>query len=366
MPTPLSLLAGETQRGAGAFGTVPTVPSPQETQEEALGGDIGQLANVRAIQEQLNQQAAVGAQYPLLLNLPNYQQAAGQAMGNVQQLLGGQVPGDVWNQIQQMAAERGTAMGSPMSPNANAAMLRALGLTSLGLQQQGQQSLTNLMQAVPRAPLFDPTGLLVSPGQQQEWQYLANQLAAAPSPTEAAREEMSAIAGGAGFGQGMGYVPQQTYARPTGGMSGDQASAAFAADALARQSGATRAAQEEEARSRAYLASPAAYSSLPFAGMTAPAGTGQVSAAPVIDQQGDEWVQLGAGSWMNLSTGAMSGAPPSSPAAAAQYPPEYGYWPETDVYQDQQLPPEYGQYYPEPANVETPIPDSVWEDLGFY
>ena len=199
-----SLPGGQTQSGAGAYGTVPTMPNPATTQASALAANLSQMDQIKSIMAQINQQSAQSAMLPMTLNLPGYQGAMGQAMGNVQQNLAGQVPGDVWTQMQQGAAERGIGMGSPTSPNANAAMLRALGLTSLGLQQTGQQNLTNLMGAVPRGTLYDPSQMLVTPAQQQEAQYMSNVLAAAPNPAQAAAAEEAAIQRGIQAGQGAG------------------------------------------------------------------------------------------------------------------------------------------------------------------
>lgn len=194
--TVASLTGAGTQAGSGPYGAVPGVPSPGASQAAALGSDVSQMDQIRAIMEGINQQSAQSAMYPLTLNLPGYAGAMGQAMGNVQQYLAGQVPADVINLLQQQAAERGIATGLPGSQNANAAYLRALGLTSLGLQQTGEQQLTNLMGAVPRGTLMDPASLLITPEQQQGWQWMANQMAAAPSPQEAAMANLAALQGG--------------------------------------------------------------------------------------------------------------------------------------------------------------------------
>lgn len=84
------------------------------------------------------------------------------ALGNygglpiIQQQLTGQLPRDVQANINQMGAERGIATGMPGSPNANAATMKALGLTSLGLQQQG---LENLNRAYQTFPQLNPLGI---------------------------------------------------------------------------------------------------------------------------------------------------------------------------------------------------------------
>ena len=101
------------------------------------------------------------ANLALSRGLPQYGRLASQSSQNILGLLRGQVPEDVTQQIQQRGAERGVAMGSPGSPNANAAWLRALGLTSLGLQQQGEQNLTGAVARTPIPELWNPLSLYV-------------------------------------------------------------------------------------------------------------------------------------------------------------------------------------------------------------
>ena len=96
------------------------------------------------------------ARMPYAFNLPNYGAMVGQRSKNVTGLLKGQVPTDVVEQIQQRGAERGVATGMPGGPNANAAWLRALGLTSLDLQQQGSQQFTQALADTPVSPPYNP------------------------------------------------------------------------------------------------------------------------------------------------------------------------------------------------------------------
>jgi hypothetical protein len=101
------------------------------------------------------------AQLPFVSNLPLYSQMRGQQSQNIMSMLQGDVPGDVINQIMQQAAERGIATGSPGGPGANSAYLKALGLTSLGLQQQGSQLLGGAIEQTPVPQLWNPISLYV-------------------------------------------------------------------------------------------------------------------------------------------------------------------------------------------------------------
>jgi len=122
-----------------AYGGIPSVPSPISTQQEAVTGNIGNLGGLYNLASRTNAFNQSQAPLGLQANLPGYQSTLAQLARNAGQQAQGLVPQDVTNQIAQMAAERGTATGmGTNAPNTNAAMLRALGLTSIGQQALGQ------------------------------------------------------------------------------------------------------------------------------------------------------------------------------------------------------------------------------------
>lgn len=165
---------------------------------------MGNLSNLYGLTGSLNTEIAKQAQLPFQLNLPNYQGMVGQSSKNILSQLQGQVPQDVANQLSQMAAERGVSTGSIGSPNANAALLRSLGLTSLGLQQQGEQNLSGAMARTPQGQQFNPQSFLTTPQQQQEAQYYANLFAAAPTPGMGQQANLNAFRSGLGAIGGLG------------------------------------------------------------------------------------------------------------------------------------------------------------------
>jgi len=120
-----------------------------------------QLPNFDAEAQRNNQFMTGQAQAPYLANLPNYAQMIAQRSGNVTQQLRGQLPEDVIRQIAQQSAERGIATGAPGSPNANAAYLRALGLNSLQMQQQGSAELSRSIADTPVPELSNPWAVSV-------------------------------------------------------------------------------------------------------------------------------------------------------------------------------------------------------------
>lgn len=155
----------------GTGGGAPTALGGVGTGAEPLGatsgigmfgggpGGLEQLTQfVNRINQQAQQQANVG-------RIPGAAGLEAQSSENIGAALRGELPTDVLNLIGQQAAERGIATGAPGGPNANAALLRALGLTSLGQQQVGQQNLSAAYARNPAAPLFNPATQLLSPYQ---------------------------------------------------------------------------------------------------------------------------------------------------------------------------------------------------------
>jgi len=214
-----NLQGGNPFGGAGPYGGLPSVPDPSQTQLTSILSDIQNLGGLGNLGTGINTQIANQAALPYQLNLPNYGAMTNQSSGNILSLLRGQVPQDVANQISQMGAERGIATGSIGSPNANTALLRSLGLTSLGLQTQGEQELTGAVQRTPTGQQFNPASFLTTPQTQEELQYLANLLASAPDPTQAANASILNALGGLGAGLGRGGQPGG-FSYPLGGGAG--------------------------------------------------------------------------------------------------------------------------------------------------
>lgn len=204
--TPGNIQGAQPQGGQGPYGANPQVPSLGASQGTAISSNMGNLSNLYNLGTSLNTNIAQQAALPYQLNLPNYGAMTGASSQNILSLLRGQVPQDVANQIAQMGAERGVATGSIGSPNSEAALLRSLGLTSLGLQGQGEQELTGAVARTPTGQQFNPQSFLTTPQQQQEAQYAANVLASAPDPTAAANAQLATSL----FGMQLGrqQVPQ--------------------------------------------------------------------------------------------------------------------------------------------------------------
>lgn len=152
--------------GGGATSSGPYDPS------SALGSayqvqsfNLGESDRLGKLGDIINQMNRNAQKQSLQARIPNAPALETKSSANIGSELGGQVPQDVMNLLGQEAAERGVATGAVGSPNANAAYLRALGLTSLQEQQQGQADLTRAYARNPAAPIFDPTTQLITPYQ---------------------------------------------------------------------------------------------------------------------------------------------------------------------------------------------------------
>lgn len=200
------------------YGGIPTVPSPVSTQGEAIVGDIGQLGNLYNLSRGVSQAAAGGARTQYEQNLPLYSPLTERGSANIMGNLRGEVSPDVINLLSRQAAERGVGFG-PNSPNANAAFLSALGQTSMGRQDLGQQQLTQAIGRTPVGPMFNPASMLINPQQVQDAAMFASTLAAAPDPAAAAAAGRNAVNQGIGAGMGAGGGGVPSYGPGGGGRS---------------------------------------------------------------------------------------------------------------------------------------------------
>lgn len=106
------------------------------------------------------------AQAPYVANLPGYTGLTQQRSANIGSQLAGQVSPSTTNLLAQRGAERGVSVGAG-GPNATASWLAALGLTSEGIQQKGQENLSQAIADTPVPEIWNPMSLYVP-------EYLAN------------------------------------------------------------------------------------------------------------------------------------------------------------------------------------------------
>lgn len=187
-----------------AYGSIPQIPMPTQTQGPALRGNIANLGALYGLGGGINAFQQTQAPLGLKMNLPGYEGLLGTASQTAQSLMEGKIPQDVLNQLAQTAAERGVRMGSPLSPNANAALLAATNNTSLGLQQQGLQNFQTLAGMTPQVAPMDLSRMLVTPAEQQDAAAAQALYSASPNPAAAAQAGLAAAQAGLGAGRAMG------------------------------------------------------------------------------------------------------------------------------------------------------------------
>lgn len=161
-----------------AYGGIPQVPNPLTTAGDAISGNVANLPGIMELLRAYN---------------PNYDTQ----QGIIGSELGGNIPDDVRRQIAIRSAERGVGIGSPLSPNADAALLAAMGLTSLSQVGKGMTNAGNLADQSYR--FMSP--MMVTPEQQQANSLLQSIFSSAPIPSAAAAAAMEALRKGIGLGQ---------------------------------------------------------------------------------------------------------------------------------------------------------------------
>lgn len=177
-------------------------------QNQQLGTDW--MRSLMPLAKDINQQNQSQLLGFLNQSIPNYNAMNRSSSANTQALLAGQIPQDVKNALAQSAAERGVATGTMGSSNANTALMRALGRTSLDLQSQGEKQFSDSIGRTPMAPLFnigaqqmpgltsptlpgmpasfDVTKLFSSPEDIMNSSWMQSVIANAPDPKAAADE----------------------------------------------------------------------------------------------------------------------------------------------------------------------------------
>lgn len=197
--TPGTLPGTQPQGGSGPYGAVPTVPDPTKSVGDYIGGWQTNLPAYNQLLKSINDEANRQAKANVEANLPGYGANLAQESANINDLLSGKISQSTINNIATAAAERGITVGG--GPNANAAYLRALGLTTEGLQAQGAQQFAQQIAQTPVGKSIDWATFANLASEQQQWEYLASVLRASPDPAAAGALNMLM----AQLGQRTGY-----------------------------------------------------------------------------------------------------------------------------------------------------------------
>ncbi len=211
------------------FGSKPAVAPYTPTdfsaeQTKALTENIGAFPDITQLGD-LYQQYMLGglnAQIPGFSNiLASGGKTTQEMLDAAAPLLRGEIPQDVQDQVQRSTAYQSLMSGTAGSGMSRALTARDLGLTSLGLEQQGAQLATEGGNAAQRwaglaeGTMLNPSSMLITPQQQaaltmqnnlykQSTQQYANNVAASPDPVAKGISDTIMSLVGAYLGHGMG------------------------------------------------------------------------------------------------------------------------------------------------------------------
>jgi len=167
--SPTSLLAMYQAANTPA----PAVGSPNAVTASNTGmgsQNLNNLSNpdwIKSLSEMISQINIDAQQKANAARIPGATGLEQKSTENIGAALRGEVPNDVYRQMAQRSAERGVSTGNPMGANSTADIMRSLGLTSLGLQGQGQDWLTQALGRNPGATTANTQALVTTPAQAE-------------------------------------------------------------------------------------------------------------------------------------------------------------------------------------------------------
>lgn len=170
-----------------ASGGIPGVTSPVG----AITANLGGLGNIISSLTG-SESTALRDQYP-----DQYFSTLGTLLGNTGRRAAGDIS-DLLPELQQNSAERAVYGGMSGSGAENTKLLRDLGLTRYGVENQALKDLSTIQGEIPTVKPFDPSNII---NRQLDAQERADLYASAPVP-EAAYQRALGAAGGGGGGRG--------------------------------------------------------------------------------------------------------------------------------------------------------------------
>lgn len=178
-------LGGATPRDYNrASGGIPGVTSPVSAITSNLGGLGGIINSITG-----SQSSALRSQYP-----DQYFSTLGTLLGNTSRRAKGDIS-DLLPELQQSSAENAVYGGLSGSEAENTKLLRDVGLTRYGVENQALQDLSTIQGQIPKVSPFDPSGIIAAQLAAQE---RADTFAAAPVPEDAYQRALAAAGGGGG------------------------------------------------------------------------------------------------------------------------------------------------------------------------
>lgn len=159
---------------AGLAEGKPTIPKfkaidVQGEQAKAVGGNLSVLPQAQQIASGINTFNQAELERMLASMIPGYANIKRKISGNIQDQLAGKVPDDVSQAVHRNAAVKSLYGGYGGTGAARNLTARDLGLVSLDLTQKGLDSATRWVNSAATAPLFDVSGMFISPAFQAQF-----------------------------------------------------------------------------------------------------------------------------------------------------------------------------------------------------
>lgn len=150
----------------GAIQTNNFLPGNSSVVSGRVGAGVdNSIEGLTRMVNDINQRAQQGANAS---RIPGGADLESQSSANIGGALRGELAPSVIRNIAQGAAERGVASGNPLGANSNADYLRSLGLTTLDLQNRGQDWLSGALARNPAAPIYSAGNQVLTAEQLQQ------------------------------------------------------------------------------------------------------------------------------------------------------------------------------------------------------
>lgn len=163
---------------------------PSQVQQETIAGNLASAPGAFQLADLANTFSTEQLLKQLETMLPGFAGMRDRITGVIGSKLKGEVPRDVQNLLERNAAEKGIALGTSGSQFSQFDELRNLGLTSLGIQNEGLAQGASWIRSMPQAPKMDFTSMFFSPQQRLNFEF---QQAQANKPIEWLNHQIDAL-----------------------------------------------------------------------------------------------------------------------------------------------------------------------------
>lgn len=205
--------------------------NPTQVQQQTIAGNLQNAPGAFQLADLVNSFSTDQLLKSLETMLPGFAGMRDQITSVIGSKLKGEVPRDVQNLLERNAAERGVTLGTGGSQFGQYDELRNLGLTSLGIQNEGLAQGSSWIRSMPQAPKMDFTSMFFTPQQRLNFEF---QQAQANKPIEWLNHQIDALPSNieraaAGFLDWAATTGTSVLSMYTGGMMGGMGGAAAGA-----------------------------------------------------------------------------------------------------------------------------------------